>query len=138
VVRGAGKLPRRRVRGGAAVIEPGAREVTNPPAARGVAPLPILLLAATDDRLVEHSDLLERAGPDRHVGAPHERHVAVLRTAVERRDRRLLAAAGAWPTALEPGPNRTAEDVVAGRRAHAVEDRLEPPWRDFDIIIDEH
>ena len=118
--------------------EAGGGEVARASAAGGVAALPVLLVAADEDRLVERSDALERASADGHVRAPHERDVAVVRAAVEGRDRRRFTPAGAGPSALQTSADRSAEHVVIGSGGGAGEERVEPPVRRRDVVVDEH
>jgi len=93
----------------------GRREVAHAAPDGVVAPEPVLLLAATQERLVERSDGVERSAAYGHVGAPHELHVTILAAQRKRRDRRRLTPAGARTAAVERCPDRAAEDVSIRR-----------------------
>ena len=83
------------------------------------------------------ADPLQRAATHRHVGAPHEPGLAILRPEVQRRDRRGLAPAGAGGRPLEAGPDRPAQrfrPVVALRARHQ---RGQPSSGRAHVVVDE-
>src|ERR1039458_7195569 len=72
---------------GPPVLDSGLRQVSHPSTEGGVAPLPVLLLAASEDRLVKAADLLQRSASQRHVRAPDELDVLIMGAQIERRER---------------------------------------------------
>src|SRR4051794_15971278 len=122
---------------GPAVIDAGGGDVAHASAGRLEAPLPVFLVAVEVERLLEAAGPLQRAAAQRQVRAPGELGVGVVRSEVERGDRQRLAPAGAQPRALEPGPDRPAEDLVPGRRVHAGEHRVQPAGPDLHVVVEE-
>ena len=100
--------------------------------------LPLLLVAAVLERDIERPDALQRAAADGHVGAPGVAGVGVLRTELERRDRRSLAPARAQLAALQAGMDRSGEHVHLRVLARRVEKRLQPAAARADVVVDEH
>src|SRR5918992_2391787 len=101
-------------------------------------PKPLLLVAVgRDDRLVERADALDRRAADGEVRAPDHLRLAVPRAEIERRDRRILATAGARGPALQASPDRTAERLRLGVALRPLEERLEPALRRQDVVVDE-
>src|SRR5664279_4634966 len=73
--------------------------------------LPLLLIAAVLQRLVESTHALKRRSPDRHVRAPRVARIGVLRAEIKRRYRRPLAPARAPAMTLQARAVRSREDV---------------------------
>ncbi len=119
------------------MVEAGRGDVADAAAGGAVALLPLLLVTADRDRLVEAAGGLEGAAPDRDVRAPRQRHVAVGRAGVEGGDRRLLTAAGARAAALQEGVDRAGEDVDLGRRVGCRQQRRQPRRRRPHVVVDE-
>jgi hypothetical protein len=78
---------------GSTVVQACRREVLDVTAGGTQGEQPILFVAVSSHCLVERTYPLERTAPDREVRAPHHSGLGVVRTEVERGDRRLLAAA---------------------------------------------
>src|SRR5437763_16182625 len=103
-----------------------------------IPPEPVLVDTAAQERLAEGPDPVEHTAAGCHVGAPHEFGVLVLGTEIERGDRRRLATAGAGPTALQDGPDRAAEDLVARIFLGAGDEGPEPAGQCVDVVVDAH
>ena len=101
--------------GAAPVIEPGGGEVLDPATGGRQAQEPLLLVTVwPHDRLVERPDSFDRGAAHGEVRAPDHLRLAILRTQVERRDRRVLAAAAARRATLEASADRAAEGLRFG------------------------
>ena len=127
-----------RIRGRAAVVEPGGGEVADAPPAARVAALPLLLFAAAAERLVEAPDPLDRA---RRIAmfAPHTSGTSRSsdpRSSVVIGGR--LAAAGARSAALQTGADRAAEHLGSGAGAPPASSASSQPGGRVDVVVDEH
>ncbi len=123
---------------GAAVVERGGGDVADAPAGGAQACLPLLLVAAVDEVLVEAPDALERAAAHGDVRAPGARHVVVGRAEVERGDRRPLAAACAEAVVLEARVDRPDERADLRRaRLGGADERGQPAGTNLDVVVDE-
>ena len=124
----------------AAVIDRGARHVQHPRAglARAQPVLPLLLVAAVRERHVEHPHPFQRSAPDRHVRAPRIPRLGVVLTEVERRDRRSLASARAWRTALQARSDPPRQHVCIRMLTRGCEQCRKPAEARFDVVIHEH
>ena len=136
-VGGAGEAADARVLAGAAVVDAGGGDVADAPAGGVQSPLPVLLVAVEVEAGVEAADALERAPPQRQVGAPHELGVAVVGAEVERGDRRRLAPAGMQVGALEPRLDRAAERLVLGVLCGRGDQRPEPAGPRLGVVVEE-
>ena len=103
------------------VIDAGRSDVPDSAATRQETPLPVLLLSAAVERLIEGPDALERPPADGHVGSPHKLRLAILGPEVQSRDRSAFAAAGPRAPSLQARADRPAEHVVPGRAARPGE-----------------
>src|SRR5579875_1767279 len=102
------------------MLDAGGGEIADAASERRVPSLPILLLAAAADRLVERADTLQSSPADRHVRRPDELDVTIGRSAVEGGDRGSLPAARVRP-ALDHGGDRPSEHVDVRSSGDPVE-----------------
>ena len=138
VVGGTSERAEAGVAGAAAVVEPGVGEVDDPAARGAQAQQPVLLVAVRAvEALVELADPLHRGAPDGEVRAPHHLGLHVLRAQVERRDRRVLAAAAARRVALEAGADRPAERLGVRMPLGALHERVQPARRHEHVVVHE-
>ncbi len=107
-------------------------------ALRGPCPfLPLLLVAGAAERRVERADAVEGRAADRHVRAPREARGPVALAEVERRDRGLLAPAGARRGALERCEDAAGEDVGVRVLGGCARERRQPARADADVVVEE-
>ena len=123
----------------AAVIDARCGDVAHGrPARAPVTLLPLLLVAAVLQGDIERPHAHERAAADGHVRPPRVTGVRVLRSEVQRGDRRTLPPAAARRAAFQAGPDGPGEDIRARVGAGGAQQRLQPARRGADVVVHEH